>query len=74
MARARPHRSGFGNLPVIGMFVYTVATTLLVMGDGMDFFQEGNRGDTMPALQILGSLMLLAGSLIYFHWGSRGSD
>jgi hypothetical protein len=56
-----------GNLPVVGMWVYTLATTLLVTADGLDYFKvEANFW--IPFGQIAGSALLGVGSLIYCYW------
>ena len=53
------------NLPVWGMWVYTLATTLLVTSDGLDFFHIEN--GYVHFGQIAGATLLGAGSLIYAY-------
>jgi len=56
-----------GNLPVVGMWIYTLATTLLVTADGLEYF-EVTSNFWIPFGQITGSALLGVGSLIYCYW------
>ena len=67
------------NLPVQGMWVYTLATTLLVTADGLDYFigRDCKTGIDCysPGVkqyikwgQILGACFLGVGSVIYCRW------
>jgi hypothetical protein len=55
------------NLPVIAMWVYTTATTLLVTADGLDYY--GVTAPTyIPFGQITGAALLTVGSIIYAYY------
>lgn len=56
-----------GNLPVWGMWVYTLATTFLVTADGLDYF-DVDTPEYIKFGQICGATLLLLGSLIYAYW------
>lgn len=70
----------WANLPVWGMWTYCTATWFLIVADGMGYFAiQGEFGpNSHPAVnqhficpgQIIGSSLLLVGSLIYTYWAS----
>jgi len=74
--------SSANNLPIFGMWCYTVATTFLVAADTL-FYQgtTSHLGTADPTIlgnsflefgQLFGSFMLFFGSCIYVHWASGG--
>jgi len=56
------------NLPIIGMWVYTLATTLLVTADGLVQFKVDIDSNYIPFAQITGASLLGVGSIIYAYW------
>eukprot|EP00039_Didymoeca_costata_P029323 m.24180 g.24180 ORF g.24180 m.24180 type:complete len:227 (-) comp7583_c0_seq1:2076-2756(-) len=58
---------GHGNLPVLGMWVYTLATTLLITADGLDYYKM-DFPNYIAFGQISGAVLLGVGSLIYCQW------
>ena len=56
------------NLPVLGMWVYTTATTLLVTADGIDYYNVEGCETYIKYGQIFGATLLLVGSLMYAYW------
>lgn len=56
------------NLPVLGMWVYTLATTFLVTADGLDYYEVESATDYIKFGQICGGTLLLVGSIMYCYW------
>ena len=56
------------NLPVIGMWVYTLATTLLVTADGLAYYEVSGVDEYIKVGQIGGAILLGVGSLMYAYW------
>eukprot|EP00038_Savillea_parva_P027114 m.57630 g.57630 ORF g.57630 m.57630 type:complete len:227 (+) comp7777_c0_seq2:155-835(+) len=56
------------NLPVYGMWVYTLATTLLITADGLDYYGVESAEVYVKYGQIFGATLLGVGSLMYCYW------
>mmetsp|Transcript_32653 Transcript_32653/g.85502 ORF Transcript_32653/g.85502 Transcript_32653/m.85502 type:complete len:229 (+) Transcript_32653:70-756(+) len=61
-----------GNLPVQGMWVYTLATTLLITADGLDFYEVDSWDEYIKYGQIIGAILLGVGSIIFAYWARPG--
>eukprot|EP00041_Stephanoeca_diplocostata_P013260 m.232246 g.232246 ORF g.232246 m.232246 type:complete len:231 (+) comp19272_c0_seq8:298-990(+) len=66
--KKRPYAES--NLPVYGMWIYTLATTFLVTADGIDNYipHEPSVQNFVKCGQIFGAVLLGVGSLIYAYW------